>query len=152
MRLTDYRLRDQGVQRLSLKEGEDDYGLVPPGEVGTAEGRDPLQARLAEIIQRMNTLFEGELSEADLLSYANHIRDKMLEHPALAQQAQHNSKEQFALGDFHRVMMETVVDGLGNYQSMAGQVLGNKRVRDGLASLLLDIVYDALQSQIRRTV
>ncbi|GAB4200759.1 MAG: DEAD/DEAH box helicase family protein [Roseiflexaceae bacterium] len=147
VQLTHYRLRDQGTRRLSLKEGEGDYGLASPGEVGTAEGRDPLRARLAEIIQRMNELFEGELSEADLLSYANHIRDKMLEHPALEQQARHNTKEQFALGDFHRVMMETVVDGLENYQSMAGQVLGNERVREGLASLLLDIVYEALRGR-----
>ncbi len=147
VQLTHYRLKDQGTRRLNLKEEGGEFGLLPPGEVGSAESRDPLRAKLAEIIQRMNDLFEGELSEADLLSYANHIRDKMLENPTLGQQAQHNTKEQFALGDFQKVMLETVVEGLDNYQSMAGQVLGNERVREGFAAVLLDIVYVALRER-----
>jgi len=147
VQLTHYRLKDQGTRRLNLKEGDGDYGLVPPGEVGSAEGRDPLLAKLAAIIQRMNDLFEGELSEADLLSYAHHIRDKMLENQTLEQQAQHNTKEQFALGDFRAAMMEAVADGLESYQSMAGQVLGNERVREGFAAVLLDVVYAALKER-----
>jgi len=150
VQLTHYRLKDQGTRRLNLKEGDGDYGLPPPGEVGSAESRDPLRAKLVEVIQRMNDLFEGELSEADLLSYANHIRDKMLENPTLDQQAQHNTKEQFALGDFRKVMMETVVEGLESYQSMAGQVLGNERIREGFAAVLLDIVYAALKERQER--
>lgn len=147
VQLTHYRLKDQGTRRLNLKDGDGEYGLVPPGEVGSAEARDPLRAKLAEIIQRMNDLFEGELSEADLLSYANHIRDKMLENQTLEQQAQHNTKEQFALGDFRTAMMEAVADGLESYQSMAGQVLGNERIREGFATVLLDIVYAALRER-----
>jgi type I restriction enzyme, R subunit len=147
VQLTHYRLKDQGVRRLNLKEGDGEYGLVPPGEVGSAEARDPLRAKLTEIIQRMNDLFEGELSEADLLSYANHIRDKMLENPTLGEQAQHNTKEQFALGDFRTAMMEAVAEGLESYQSMAGQVLGNERIREGFATVLLDIVYTALKER-----
>jgi type I restriction enzyme R subunit len=147
VQLTHYRLKDQGTRRLNLKEEGGEFGLLPPGEVGSAESRDPLRAKLAEIIQRLNDLFEGELSEADLLSYANHIRDKMLENPTLEQQAQHNTKEQFALGDFQKVMLETVVEGLDNYQSMAGQVLSNERVREGFAAVLLDIVYAALKER-----
>ena len=147
VQLTHYRLKDTGTRRLNLKDGAGDYGLVPPGEVGSGEGRDPQLARLAEIIQRMNDLFEGALSEADLLSYATHIRDKLLEHPTLAQQAQHNTKEQFALGDFRTIMLDTVVDGLERYQSMAGQVLGNERIREGFAAVLLDSVYAALRER-----
>lgn len=48
-------------------------------------------------------------------------------------------------------MMETIVDGLENYQSMAGQVLSNERVRDGFAVVLLDIVYESLRAQVRHT-
>jgi type I restriction enzyme, R subunit len=145
--LTHYRLKDQGTRGLNLKEGAGDFGLPPPGEVGSGESRDPLLAKLAAIIQRMNDLFEGELSEADLLSYANHIRDKMLENPTLGEQAQHNTKEQFALGDFRTAMMDAVAEGLESYQSMAGQVLGNERIREGFATVLLDIVYTALKER-----
>ncbi|MEN9936829.1 MAG: hypothetical protein RLZZ387_3408 [Chloroflexota bacterium] len=151
VQLTHYRLKDQGKRELALKDGKDqEYGLVAPGEVGSGEARDPLRAKLGEIIARMNDLFEGELTDADLLSYAHHIRDKMLENAILEQQAQHNSKEQFALGDFHPAMMDAIVAGLDNYQSMAKQVLGNDRVREGFAAVLLDLVYEALRTQPRR--
>jgi hypothetical protein len=55
--------------------------------------------------------------------------------------------EQFALGDFNDVMMDAVIEGLDNYQSMASQVLGNERVKKGFTDLLLDIVYQAFQKR-----
>lgn len=149
VQLTHYRLKNQGQQRLNLKEGAGDYGLDAPSELGSGAGRDPIKAKLAEIIAKMNDLFEGDLSEADLLSYANHISTKMLENPVLEQQAKTNSKEQFALGDFRPAMMDAIVEGLDSYSSMAQQVLSNDRIREGFANVLLDIVYQALRAQQR---
>jgi type I restriction enzyme R subunit len=91
--------------------------------------------------------FEGELSDADLLSYATHIRDKLLGNPVLEQQAKTNTKEQFALGDFRKAMMGAIISGQENYQSMAEQVLGNEGICEGFASVLLDIVYEAFRGQ-----
>lgn len=95
----------------------------------------------------MNSFFEGELTDADLINYVNHVRDKMLENEVLAQQAATNSKEQFALGDFHDVMMDAVIEGLDNYQSMSNQVLNNEPMQNGFPSLLLDLIYQAFQEQ-----
>ena len=147
VRLTHYRLKGQEARQLKLKEGDGDYGLKAPGEVGSGEGHDPHLAKLAEIIQQMNDLFEGELSEADMIGLVTHISERMIANPVLAQQAEHNSKEQFALGDFRKIMLDTVVDGLESYQSMAGQVLSNERTREGFAIVLLDIVYAALRER-----
>lgn len=65
----------------------------------------------------------------------------------MAQQTKTNSKEQFALGDFRPAMMDAIIEKLDNYSSMAQQVLGNERVREGFANVLLDIVYQALRQQ-----
>jgi type I restriction enzyme, R subunit len=145
--LTHYRLQDLGKRQVQLDEEGEGGKLKPLTSIGTGTPIDPQQARLSELIAQMNSLFEGELSDADLLNYANHVRDKMLENEVLAQQAATNSKEQFALGDFHNVMMDSVIEGLDNYRSMASQVLGNERVQKGFASLLLDMVYQAFQKQ-----
>ncbi len=145
VKLTHYRLKDQGQRQLPLKDGGGEYGLVPPGEVGSAEGRDPQRALLAAIIQRMNDLFEGELSDADMIGLVTHISERMITNPVLAQQAEHNTKEQFALGDFPKVMMEEVIGGMDSYQSMIAQVLSNERVRSGFTAVLLDVVYAALR-------
>jgi type I restriction enzyme, R subunit len=95
----------------------------------------------------MNQLFEGDLSEADVLAYATHIRDKLLENPVLAQQAASNSKEQFAMGNFQSALMQAVVGGLGSYKAMATQVLQQPHVKEGFGKLLLDLVYEAFQTQ-----
>lgn len=123
------------------------FTATPMTEVGTAMPRDRQQASLSEVVQQMNSLFEGELTDADLINYARHVRDKMMESEVLAQQAATNSKEQFALGNFHDVMMDAVIEGLDNYQSMADQVLNNEQVQKGFAALLLDLVYQAFQKQ-----
>jgi len=145
--LTHYRLQDQGKRRIQLGEEKEDVKLKPLTEIGTGTPRDPEQALLSEIIEQMNSLFEGDLSDADLLTYANHIKDKMLENDVLAQQAATNTKEQFALGDFNIAMMDAVIEGLDNYQSMASQVLGNEQVKKGFAALLLELVYRGFEQR-----
>lgn len=148
VQLTHYRLQDLGKRRIRLDDEAGEEGkLKPMTDVGTAVPRDRQQASLSEIVEQMNSIFEGELTDADLINYANHVRDKMLENEVLAQQAATNSKEQFALGDFHDVMMDAVIEGLDNYQSMADQVLNNEQVQKGFATLLLDLVYQAFQKQ-----
>ena len=55
------------------------------------------KALLAEIIQKVNGLFEGELSDNDQLVYLNGaLKGKLLENDTLDQQAANNSKEQIA--------------------------------------------------------
>jgi type I restriction enzyme R subunit len=145
--LTHYRLKDLGKRRIQLGDEDGEAKLKPLTEIGEGVPRDPEQVYLSEIITRMNTLFEGELTDADLLNYAHHVRDKMLESEVLAQQAATNSKEQFALGDFNTIMMDAVIEGLDNYQSMASQVLGSEKVKKGFADLLLELVYGTFQKQ-----
>ena len=48
---------------------------------------------------------------------------------------------------FNDVMMDAVIEGLDNYQSMASQVLGNERVKKGFTDLLLNLVYQAFQKR-----
>jgi len=124
-----------------LEEEGGDYRLTPMVEVGTAAPHDPEMARLSEIVRQMNDLFAGDLTDADLLTYARHITGKLLENEALAQQAASNSQEGFALGDFPRVFIDTVIDALDSYQSMAEQVLSREETRQGFERMVLELVY-----------
>ncbi len=134
-------------RKFPLGEPDDEDKLKPLTEIGSAEPHDPEFAFLSEIVSQMNTLFEGELTDADLLNYARHVRDKMLENETLEQQAASNTKEQFALGDFRNVMMDNVIEGLENYTSMASQVLNEEKVREGFANILLEMVYKGFQKK-----
>lgn len=143
--LTHYRMNDLGKRRLKLNETDGEYTLSPSAEIGTAAPHDPEMAPFSEVIAQMNELFAGELTDADLLTYARHITDKMLESDTLAKQAATNNKEQFALGDFSAVFMDTIIEGLDNYQSMAEQVLTKEQTRKGFQRLVLDAVYQGFE-------
>jgi type I restriction enzyme R subunit len=145
VQLSHYRLKHLGQQNLPLGSTPpgDESLLAPISEAGSGVGRDPAKALLQEIIVRMNEVFEGEVTDADALTFAYGVRDKILENPALQEQARHNSKEQFALGDFQNDLLKAVIGSLDSYQDKAGQVLSNDKTRAAFSSILLDMVYDA---------
>jgi type I restriction enzyme R subunit len=149
--LTHYRLQDLGAQAIKLvQESGEEYKLKPITEVGTADARDPEMALLREIIAQMNELFAGDLSEADLVTYAHHISSKMMENEELAMQAAQNSREQFALGDFGAAFMDAILEGLDAYQSMAEQVLTEDRTKEGFKRLVLELVYQGFAKRRRQ--
>ena len=107
-------------------------------------------ALLAEIIQRMNDLFEGELTDGDQLVYANSvIKGKLLESDTLRKQAANNSKEQFANSpDLKTALMNAIMDALEAHTSMSTQALESEKVREGLKAILLGPagLYEALRN------
>jgi type I restriction enzyme R subunit len=142
VKLTHYKLSDKGKQAIKLEQNVEEYKLQPLTSLGSGTPHDPEAAMLAQIISKMNDLFEGDLTDNDLLALANHVGGKMMESEMLEQQAAANSKQQFgASPDYKAAMMESVVDGLDKYQEMAKQVLNSSRVQDGLSEILLEIVY-----------
>ena len=145
--LTHYRLEALAERRLALGEDEQENKLKPITGLGAGGVQEPNPVTLAALIHELNKLFEGELSDADLLGYANHIKGKLLENETLARQAAMNSKEQFALGDFNAILLDNVIEGLDRYHEMAGQVMGDERIRKTFAGILLDFVYHEFQSR-----
>lgn len=142
VKLTHYKLSDTGKQAIKLGQYLEEYKLQPITDLGSGKAHDPESAMLAEIIQKMNDLFEGDLTDNDLLALANHVGGLMMESEMLAEQAAANTKEQFgASPDYKNVMIDSVADGLDKYQEMAKQVLNSPRVQDGLSEILLELVY-----------
>ncbi len=119
--------------------------------VGSGSVQEKQQAYLTEIIQKVNGLFEGELSDDDQLVYVNGVlKGKLLENEMLQQQAASNSKEQFANSpDLKDALMHAIVDALEAHTTMSTQALGSERVRDGLKDILLGPaqLYEALRAR-----
>ena len=87
VKLTHHSLKGQGKQPLRLGEGEAPK-LAPLTETGSGAVQDKEKALLAEIIERVNDLFEGELTDDDQLVYVNNvIKGKLLESEELVTQA-----------------------------------------------------------------
>jgi type I restriction enzyme R subunit len=150
--LTHHRLKDLGKQDLSLGgESKIDPRLKPLTNAGEGEIQDKEKILLAQIVEKVNELFEGELTEGDQLIYVNNVlKGKLLESDVLVQQAMSNSKEQFANSpDLASGILNAIMDALSAHSAMSKQALDSERVRDGLKDVLLGPaeLYESLRSR-----
>ncbi|MBA5640253.1 type I restriction endonuclease subunit R [Duganella sp. LX20W] len=148
--LTHHTLKNIGKQALPLGQGENPK--LPPMEgAGSGSAQDKEKGLLDEIIEKVNGLFEGELSDNDQLVYVNGvIKGKLLENETLIQQAANNSKEQFSNSpDLSNALLNAIMDALDAHTSMSTQALDSQRVRDGLKDTLLGPaqLYEALRAR-----
>ena len=136
--LTHHTLKNRGVQALGLSTSAV-YPLAPMEGAGTGGVQEKQKDYLAEIIAKVNGLFEGELSDTDQLVYVDGVlKGKLLDNELLAQQAASNSKEQFANSpDLKHALIDAIMDALDAHQLMSTQALGSQRVQDGLLEILL---------------
>ena len=146
--LTHHTLRNQGKRSLSLKDGETPK-LEPLTEAGGGALHDKQKALLTEIIERVNDLFEGELTDDDKLVYVNNVlKGKLLESEKLRKQAANNTKEQFANSpDLSKAILDAIMDALEAHTTMSSQALESEKVREGLKEVLLGPagLYEALR-------
>lgn len=146
--LTHHKLKNQGKRTLPLGVGEP---LPPLTDPGSGQLQEKEKARLAEIIEKVNTLFDGELSDEDKLVYVNHVlKGKLLESEILVRQASSNTKEQFSNSpDFANELMNAIMDALSAHSTMSKQALDSEKVRSGLKDVLLGPaqLYEALRDQ-----
>jgi len=146
--LTHHTLRNEGKRAMPLG-GEEKPKLEPMTEAGGGSLHEKEKALLAEIIERVNDLFEGDLTDGDQLVYVNNVlKGKLLESDKLRQQAANNSKEQFANSpDLKTAIMNAVMDALEAHSVMSTQALESEAVREGLKAILLGPgrLYEALR-------
>ncbi len=148
--LTHHNLRNLGKRPMPLGEGENPK-LEPITEVGGGSVQEKQRAWLSEIIQKVNDLFEGDLTDQDKLVYVNNvIKGKLLESETLKQQANNNTKEQFANSpDLKSELMSAIIGALEAHTAMSTQALGSETVRSGLKDVLLGParLYESLREQ-----
>jgi type I restriction enzyme R subunit len=150
LKLTHHNLKDKGKQAMVLGEGEKPK-LLPITDIGSGSVQEKEKAMLAEIIAKVNDLFEGELTEDDKLVYVNNvIKGKLLESDVLVQQASNNTKEQFSNSpDLASGILNAIMDALAAHSTMSKQALESEKVRRGLKDVLLGpaMLYEALRAK-----
>lgn len=148
VKLTHHSLKDQGKRDLTIAGGDKPM-LGPITGAGLGSVQEKEKALLAEIIARVNDLFEGELTDDDQLIYVNNVlKGKLLESPALRMQTQNNSKAHFAASPtLANEIPNAVMDALTAHEAVSSQALNSQKVRDGLKDILLEPgqLYEALR-------
>jgi type I restriction enzyme R subunit len=136
--LTHHTLKKLGKEPMILADDED-HKIAPVSEAGSGSLQEKQKALLREIIQRVNDLFQGDLTDGDQLVYVNDvIKGKLLESEELTTQARNNSKSQFAASPtLDDELLNAIIDALDAHQKMSQQALDSKKVRAGLKDILL---------------
>ena len=139
VRLTHHTLKGHAKAVMPLYGGETPK-LYPLSETGSGSVQEKEKARLREIIEKVNTLFEGDLTDQDKLVYVNNVlMGKLLESAKLAQQAANNTKEQFANSpDLQSEIMNAIISALDAHTAMSTQALNSEAVRGGIKDILLN--------------
>lgn len=137
--LTHHHLKHLGKRALPLGEGETPK-LEPITEAGSGSVQEKERAYMAEIIEKVNDLFEGELTDHDKLVYVNSvIKGKLLESETLRQQASSNTKEQFANSpDLKTELLNAIMGALDAHTLMSTQALNSPTVQSGMKDILLN--------------
>ena len=148
--LTHHHLKDRGKQPMPLSDGETPK-LEPITESGGGTVQEKEKAYIAELIEKINHLFDGELTDQDKLVYVNNvIKGKLLESEKLRQQAANNTKEQFANSpDLKTELLNAIMGALDAHNAMSTQALNSDRVRSGMRDILLNNsdFYERLRAQ-----
>jgi type I restriction enzyme R subunit len=148
--LTHHKLRELGNKPLVLHDTEGEYKLDPMSATGSGQVQDKEKIKLSEIVQKVNDLFDGELTDHDMLAFVNNIKGKMMESDLLVQQAMSNTKEQFSNSpDFSSEQLNAIIDAFDAFSTMSKQALDSDRVRNGLKHILLGPagLYEALRQR-----
>ena len=137
--LTHHHLKNLGKQGMPLNDGEKPL-IDPITDSGSGSVQEKEKALLREIIEKVNDLFDGELTDQDKLVYVNHvIKGKLLESETLQQQAANNSKEQFANSpDLKTELMNAIMGALDAHTAMSTQALNSTTVQNGMKDILLN--------------
>jgi type I restriction enzyme R subunit len=151
LRLTAFTIKDNGDAKLKLGYGPE--VLIDPGnELGGGSVQEKQKAYLRDLVERVNDLFEGDLTPGDKLVYVNDaIKGKLMESEVLIQQAKNNSKEQFANSpDLAKEMLNAIMDALVAHSSMSKQALDSEKIRSDMKDVLLGPgqLYEGLRASL----
>jgi type I restriction enzyme R subunit len=140
LRLTAYTIKNIGDPTLNLDKG-DPVKIDPTDESGSGSVQDKDKIALAELISRVNDLFQGDLTPGDKLVYVNDvIKCKLMESEKLAEQAVNNTKEQFANSpDLAKELLGAVMDALAAHTAMSKQALESEQLRADMKDVLLGV-------------
>lgn len=142
--MSHYRLSKQRQQDLVMEGEQGEYGLKGGEAAGTAKAKDKQEERLSLIIDRLNELFlTDDMTENDLINYAETVRDKVMENEGVMKQIANNTDEQAMLGDFPKAIDEAIMDSSDAHQNQMFQLLGDPKKAKSFARIVFELLKEA---------
>jgi type I restriction enzyme R subunit len=134
--------RKQETASPTLSGGKE---IDPTTEGGKGAAHAPEMVPLAEVIEKINDLFNGDHPESSVKAVITHVKDRMAESGALRQQAKSNSLEQFSASpDLQQEFTDAVLGSMESSSDLSTQILNNPDIFQKLLNELVPIIYKEL--------
>ena len=148
--MTHYHLSMGKSADLGLGSDQEGNGsLRPVLSVGSGNAREPEKVSLSDLIKELNELFEGELTDNDVINYTNSIRDKVLESDTLRKQVKANTKDHLMVSpDFESEFTKAVIGQMDINKSLSEQILRDPEKKKRFSQLVVDLIYKALTDEV----
>jgi type I restriction enzyme R subunit len=145
--LTHYRLSKIKQQDLELQEDTSEYKLHPTEGLGTAKAKDKQEIWLSYLIEKLNEIFiTDNLTDKDMLNYAETIRGKLLENQNVVTQMKNNTPEQAMLGDFPKALDDAVIASGLAHQDQQVQLLSDTDKMAAFGQLIFEMMKEQFSS------
>lgn len=139
--LSHYRVSKIRQQNLVLEKNSPDYNLTPGDELGTGKASEKKEEFISQVIRRLNEIFiTDNLTDKDMVNYANTVRDKVIENQQVMNQIANNSREQAMLGDFPKAVDEAIMSSGEASQAQMMQLLADAEKGKKFMTLIFDML------------
>lgn len=140
-----YRLQRVFSGAIELREGEGDYGVKSPTDVGTGKATEE-KAPLSEIIEVLNNRFGTNFTEEDRLFFEQ-IKERATNNPEVVRLRQANPFDKFQLG-LRRMLEELMIQRMSENDKIVTRYMDDKRFEDAAFAVLSRVIYDAIPDVI----
>ena len=150
VQLTHHALKYKGIAPMPLAVGEG-TPLAPITEAGSGSVQAKEKALLREIVEKLNELFEGDISDQDQVTYVTQVlKGKLIESPTLQQQALNNTEAQMRISpDVTAELVRAIIGALDSHTAMSSQALASPERQRGILDVLFNQagLYSALRER-----
>lgn len=136
-----YRLQRVFSGAIELREGEGEYGVKSPTDVGTGKAKEE-KAPLSEIIEVLNERFGTNFTEEDRLFFEQ-IKEKATKSPEVVRLRRANPFDKFQLG-LRQMLEDLMIQRMGKNDRIVSRYMDDKAFEDAAFSVLSRVIYETI--------
>lgn len=139
-----YRLQRVFSGAIELREGEGEYGVKSPTDVGTGKAKEE-KAPLSEIIEVLNDRFGTNFTEEDRLFFEQ-IKEKATNSPEVVRLRRANPFDKFQLG-LRQMLEDLMIQRMGENDKIVSRYMDDKAFEDAAFAVLSKVIYETISAE-----
>ncbi|MGL4616594.1 MAG: type I restriction endonuclease subunit R [Shewanella sp.] len=148
--LSHYHLKAKRTQDLKLKEDAAGYGLKGISALGSAKAKEEKKDFLSHILEQLNDLFGGEVTDGDKLDWLQGMASKIAENQPLMDQVRNNPRDAIMLGDYPKAVDAAVIERMDIQNGMSLDYLSRPEAANIIQGLILDLLFKGFGKPLQR--